>query len=130
MRSSVAEREQSTPVKTLDDVRTRQLRAGELSQSPSIRLTDVVKGALEQHYGSLKCAALSMKPHMDLGQLSRELKTGDFKLEKLERLDVDGRAHIARALHEALGNTDPKAEARRLIRETRQRLDALAEVVA
>ena len=118
------------PVKTIDDVRTRQLRHGEVSQSSSIRLTDVVKAALERHYGSLKCAALTMKPPMDLGQLSRELKSGDFKLEKLERLDGEGQAFVAKALHDALGDTDPKVRARQLIRETRARLDELAEVVA
>jgi len=128
--SSVERAARSTPVKTIDDVRTRQLQYGEVSQSASIRLTDVVKGALEQHYGSLKCAALSMKPPMDLGQLSRELKTGDFKFEKLERLDAEGQAFIVKALHDATGDGDPKAQARRLIREARQRLDALAEVVA
>ena len=128
--ASVERAARSTPVKTIDDVRTRQLQYGEVSQSSSIRLTDVVKGALEQHYGSLKCAALSMKPPMDLGQLSRELKTGDFKFEKLERLDAEGQAFIVKALHDATGDGDPKVQARRLIREARQRLDELAEVVA
>jgi hypothetical protein len=128
--SSVSRAESSTPVKTIDDVRTRQLRANEVSQSSSIRLTDVVKDALERHYGSLKCAALSMKPPMDLGQLSRELKTGDFKLEKLERLDDEAKAFIADALHEASGHADPRTRIARLIREGRRVLDELAEVVA
>lgn len=117
------------PVKTLDDVRTRQLRAGEVSQSESIRLTEVVKGALERHYGSLKCAALTMKPPMDQGQLSRELQSGRFNLEKLERLDAEGQAFIATAMHEALGASDPKAAARRILRDVRRQLDELAEKV-
>jgi hypothetical protein len=103
---------------------------GAVSQSPSIRLTDVVKDALEDHYGTLKAAALSMTPPMDLGQLSRELKSGDFKIEKLERLDAAGKASVSRALYEANGSVDPRAEARRLIREARARLDALDEVIA
>lgn len=113
------------PVQTLDDVRTRQLK---VSPSPSIAWTTVVKDAMVRHYGSMKAAAISLR--MDESQLIRELRTGDFKLEKLERADDDARACIAAALHETYGEADPKAQARRLIREARQRLDELAEVVA
>ena len=120
----------SSPVKSIDDVRPRQAKATLGSQSKSIRLTAIVKDALQLHYGSLKAAALSMTPHMDQGQLTRELQTGDFKLEKLDRLDETGKAFISKALHEAYGNPDPKAIARRLIREARARLDELAEVVS
>ncbi len=68
-----------------------------------------------------------MTPPMDQGQLTRELQTGDFKFEKLDRLDDAGKAYVADALHRACGDVDPKAEARRLIREARQRLDELLE---
>lgn len=130
MGASVRSSLDQPPINSIDDVRidrTKQLRVG---QSSSISTGDLVKGALESHYGSLKAAACSMKPVMDLGQLSRELKSGDFKLEKLDRLDEDGKAAVAKAFRDAYDDTDPKAEARRLIRETRQRLDRLAEVVA
>jgi hypothetical protein len=130
MSDSVRSAVDQPPVKSLDDVRidrTKQLKVG---QSPSMSTAGVVKDALEGHYGSLKAAACSMTPPMDLGQLSRELKSGDFKLEKLDRLDDDGKSAVARAFREAYDDRDPKSEARRLIREARQRLDALAEVVA
>lgn len=127
MGSSVRRPEPSTPVNSLDGVRTRQLRHGEADQPSSIALTGVVKDAMQRHYGSLKAAAISLR--MDEGQLSRELKSGDFKLEKLERADDDAKAYIAKALHDACGECDPKARARRLIRDVRARLDDLAEAV-
>lgn len=126
--STVARAEHGRPVNTLDSVRPRQAKASLDGQSPSIALTSVVRDALQRHYGSLKAAAISLR--MDQGQLTRELQTGDFKLEKLERADDDAKAFIAKALHEACGDNDPRAQARRLIREARARLDELAEVVA
>ena len=116
------------PVSSLDCVQTKQAKATLDSQPPSVQVTAVVKDALLRHYGSLKSAAISLR--VDEGQMSRELRTGRFKLEKLDRADADAKAFIANALHEAYGDTDPKAQARRLIREARQRLDELADVVA
>lgn len=117
------------PVNSLDSVRPRALKHGAVSQPLSVRTTEVVKEALMRHYGSLKCAALSMKPPMDEGQMSRELGSGKFRLETLDRLDEEGRAFVAETLHKALGDPDPKARAQRLIRDVRARLDELAEVI-
>lgn len=114
------------PVNSLDGVRTKPAKAELRSPSSSIPVADVVKEALQRHYGTLKAAAISLR--MDEGQLSRELKTGDFKLAKLDR-DDEAKAAIGEALREAYGTTDPKTQARRLIREARARLDELAEVV-
>ena len=97
------------------------------SQSSSIALTTVVKDALIEHYGSLKAAAISM--HMDQGQLTRELQTGDFKLKKLEG-DEDAKATIAAALHAAFSQSDPRATARRELREIRHRIDRVEELIA
>jgi len=138
MPTTVPQPRSSTPVNSLDDVRTRQLQACLAGPSPSVEtaavpsssIAGVVKDALQRHYGTLKGAALSMKPRMDPSQLSRELESGDFKLEKLDRLDDIGKAFVSKALHDAFGDPDPKAIARRLIREARTRLDELAEVVA
>jgi hypothetical protein len=129
MARSVAPAESSMRSNSLDTVRTTPLKASLDGQSSSVPTSTIVKDALMRHYGSLKAAALSMTPRMDEGQLSRELKSGDFKLEKLDRLDGSGRAFVAEAMHKACGDVDPKAVARQLIRELRQRLDALAEVV-
>jgi hypothetical protein len=126
MSRSLSHRDSSMPVDSLDGVRTKQLRYGEGGQPSSIRLTTVVKDALHAHYGSLKAAAISLR--MDEGQLSRELKSGDFKLEKLERADTEAQAYVAKALHQACGDCDPKARRQQLIRDLRARLDELAEV--
>jgi len=97
------------------------------ANAQSIGMTAVVKDALIRHYGSLKAAAITFG--MDQGQLTRELQSGDFKFRRLDQ-DEAAKACVARALYEAFGHMDPKAQARRLIREARARLDELAEVVA
>lgn len=97
-----------------------------VSQSKSIALTNVVKDALLRHYGSLKAAAITLD--YDLGQLSRDLASGDFKLKRLE-VDEAAKVFVALALADHYGR-DPHAEARRLIREMRARLDELEDVVA
>jgi hypothetical protein len=116
-------------VKRLDSTEPPLTSAGRASQARSILMTAVVKDALLRHYGSFKCAAISMG-NMDEGQLSRELDSGKFKFERLELCDDDAKAFICRALAEAFGHSDPKARVRLLIRESRRLLDELAEAVA
>src|SRR5574341_192732 len=94
-------------------------------QSASIELTAVVKDALIRCCGSLKAAAITLK--YDQGQLTRDLQTGDFKLRKLEA-DQDIKEFVALAMADHY-TRDPHAEARRLIREARQRLDELDTAV-
>lgn len=127
MASILPKPDPSTPLNSLDGVRPKAAKAGLERQSVSIALSSVVKDALIRHYGSLKSAAITLQ--MDQGQLTRELQTGDFKLKKLDR-DDEAKAFIARALHEAFGDADPKAQARRAIREVRARLDELQELVS
>jgi hypothetical protein len=88
-------------------------------------LSAVVKDVLIRHYGSLKAAALTFE--MDLGQLSRELQTGDFKFKRLDA-HGDVKVAIARAMYQAFGDDDPKARRRRVIRDLRDRLDELADI--
>lgn len=111
---------------SIDDGGHALARGAAVSQSKSITLTAVVKDALIRHYGSLKCAAISLA--IDQGQLTRDLQTGDFKFNKLERDDA-AKAFVAHALADAYGR-DPHAEMRRLIREVRSRIDELAERIA
>lgn len=119
--------ERSAPVNSIDGLRPKQAKAGLASQSLSIVMTAVVKDALQRHYGSLKCAAITLR--MDEGQLSRELASGDFKINKLDR-DADARAFVVGALHEAFRSTDPKATARRKLREARIAIDEAMEQIA
>lgn len=91
-------------------------------------MASVVKDALLRHYGSLKAAAISMG-NMDQGQLTRDLDSGKFKLERLELLDEEGKAAISKALFETFTSRDPKTRAAQLVREAHRILDELAEVL-
>lgn len=124
---SIPQTSRAAQVNSLDDVRPVPAKAGLTRQAVSIALTAVVKDALQRHYGSLKAAAISLG--IDPGQLTRELTSGAFKFERLERADAEAQAFVVRCLHEAFADADPKAQARRLIREGRRVLDELAEVV-
>jgi hypothetical protein len=119
----------SSPVPSVDDIRPRMAKA--VHRGPSARLawSAVVKDALLRHYGSLKCAAITMGDY-DPSQLTRDLDTGKFKFERLELCDDEAKAFIAAAIYEAFGDADPKSRIQRLIREGRRILDELAEAVA
>lgn len=94
----------------------------ELSPAPSIGMTAVVKEALLEHYGKLEVAALLMRK-MDPSQLSRELRDGTFKFDRLDALDADGKAAVTNALSAAFGKPeDPLTRVRRLLREAKQKL--------
>lgn len=117
-------------VQTLDAVRPVPAKASLGSPAPSIAMTSVVKEALTTHYVKLENAARAMG-NMDPSQLSRDLRTGAFKFERLDALDQDGKAAVTDALQLAFGHPDdPKARVHRLIREGRRILDELAEAVA
>ena len=112
-------------VKTVDGPRPSVTPPARSGQSPSIALTAVVRDVLIRHYGSLKAAALTFE--MDLGQLSRELQTGDFKFKRLDE-HADVKVAIARAMYQTFGDDDPQARKRRVIRRLREGLEELAEI--
>lgn len=113
---------------SIDGVRPQMAKATLDRQSLSLAMTAVVRDALIRHYGSLKAAAITFQ--MDPGQLTRELQSGDFKMLKKLDGDNEAKAFVSAALHEAFSDVDPKARTRRMLRELRQRLDELAEMVA
>jgi len=113
-------------VQRLDEDRPHQPAPGFGGQVQSIAMTMIVKDALLRHYGSFKAAAFYMG-EMDQAQLTRDLDTGKFKFERLELCDLPAKAAVVRALHEAFGNTDPKAQRRRLMRNLRRAVDELDE---
>lgn len=125
MRSSVAPAPSSIEVNSLDAVRPQMAKAS--LERPSAAMGEVIKDALLRHYGTLKCAAITLK--IDQGQLTRELQTGDFKIRQLDK-DPEAKAFVSDALHEAFGTCDPLAIARRMLREARQRIDDAMEQIA
>ena len=114
------------PSTLLNTVETRMAKAEGRAQSFSIASGDIVKEALMGYYGSLKCAAISLK--YDLGQLSHDLKTGDFKVKRLD-VDPEARLHVYSALYEAVRDDDPRLKRQRALRNVRRALDDLAEAL-
>lgn len=117
---------QSQQVLNLDSVRPRPAKAGAPSDQagpaqdrigPS--LGHVVREAVTKHYGSVKAAALALD--VDASLMQREFEAG--KLGRLDG-DADAKAAVSSALYEAYGRLDdPKARARRSVREMRALLD-------
>jgi len=93
--------------------------------APSIAMGAVVKDVLIRQCGTLKAAAIELG--MDLGQLSRDLDSGDFKFKRLDGHEVL-KVAIARAMYGVYGDDDPKARKRRVIRRLREGLEELAEI--
>lgn len=112
------------PSITVDTVDLKMAKVSRNSQAPSIALTLLVKDALMQHYGSLKAAAITLG--MDLGQLSRELQTGDFKLKRLD-VDEEARRFVIAALYEAVRDDDPAVRKSRAFRRLREAVEECAE---
>lgn len=120
----MAQAQCATEVNSLDSVRPSPAKAGLRRQASSIALIALVREALIRHYGSLKAAAISLS--MDPGQLTRELQTGDFKFEKLERADDEAKAFLAQAMQEVYV-FDPRSQALRMLREARRAIDEAME---
>lgn len=93
----------STPRNSLDTVKPVMAKASQsvstLVNGDQSALTAIVREGLMQACGSLKAAAIEMG--MDAGQLTRDLASGAFKFERLERLELPKQAIVITCLHEA-----------------------------
>lgn len=127
MASSVPAPGASVPVRSLDDVRPAPAKARLASDRIGPAFASVLKAAIISHYGSVKAAAFAL--HVDASLMQREFDAGKFG--RLDQADDAGaaKAAIARAVYDAFRDDDPQAHVRRVIREIRQRIDELAEVV-
>lgn len=111
------------------DVKGKQAKA-ELPPSPAhgSRLREVCADAIRTVSGNARAAAIDMQIHE--GHLSRSLKDGTIRLEQLEALGPAFAAKFGQELVEKFGPlADPKAEARRTIRDIEQRLDVLKQFI-
>lgn len=114
----------SDPVRSLDDIRPSMAKA----VRPSDRaFCSVMREAIVAHYGSVKEAAFALG-QVDESLMRRELEAGKFGRFD-EHADDAAKGAVTQALLRAFPPCDPRAEAMRLIREARARLDALAEVI-
>ena len=100
------------------------------SPPQSTAVTTVVKDLLIRHYGKLEVAARLMG-NMDKSQLSRDLGTGHFRMERLEMLaDASFYAALGRELLERFGPlATPKARARQKVREIKSALDEVEQAL-
>lgn len=125
MGDSIATSRQSDPVRSLDNIRTVQVKAG--LASDRIGQMNTVKGdAVIEFFGSVKSAALELG--VDPSQMRREFKAGDF--ERVGRhKDVDAiLAAMSAAMHDHYGHmaATPEARARQ---SAMAALDALKDLL-
>lgn len=106
----------------LDSVRPAMARA---DLSP---LGLSVRDGLIRACGSLKAAAITMQ--MDQGQLTRDLQTGAFKIERLTRLSPTERAIVIDTLHQdTTPLSTPKARLREIHRQRKQLDDEADQII-
>lgn len=135
MSSTVGSARQSDLVGSLDTVRPSAARAGLhpthrsdlVRSSDGLGLEDVIQAALLKHYGSVKAAAISLN-NVDPSLMQRELEAG--KIARVNEADAAAKAAIAAAIYRVFGRLeDPKACARRSIRDIEERLGTLKQFV-
>lgn len=123
MPATMPKLEQSITVHSLETVGPARMARADLGSPLGI----VVREGLIRACGSLKAAALVME--IDQSQLTRDLHTGKFNLERLGKLSVTERAVVIETLHhDAAPLSSPKARLREINRQRRQ-LDEEAEQI-
>lgn len=120
---------QSTPVNEFDGVRPQMAKAALPVNGSQFGLTAIVRDGLVRACGSLKAAAITMG--IDQGQLTRDLQSGAFKLDRLERLSATEKAVIVGGLHEAFGPlaSSPKARAHQTLDQIQASVNELRQAV-
>lgn len=110
--------------RALDHVRPTMAKA---VRSSDQALCQVMREAIVDYYGSVQEAAFHLG-EVDPSLMQREFKDGKFKRFD-EHADAAAKAHVGEAVRKAFPPADPRAEAMRLLRELRARIDELAEVI-
>lgn len=125
MGNTMTNARRSDPVRSLDNIRPPALKA-DTKRSDGRTVTQIMSAAVIKHYGSVKAAAISLR--VDPSLMQREFDAGKFG--RLDDADEETKAAIAEALKTAFPGSDPKAIARRMLREARQRIDEAMEQIA
>lgn len=143
MNRSLPNDDRSVPVRSLDQIRPRPARVATTSDRVGLgqdrvgpSLGDIVWRAIEQHYGSVKAAAIALTPkdQRDRGEwLDASLMRREILDNKFARFDAqaddEAKSAVAGALREAFPPNDPDAQLRRAVRRVRQALEAV-ELIA
>lgn len=128
MSSNVATATRSTEHKGLDGVRPQMAKASAPVNRSQSSMTDVVRDGLIRACGSLKAAAIDMD--IDQGQLTRDLQSGKFNFDRLERLAPEHKAIVISCLHEEYrAVTSPYAHARAVIRQAMKLLGEMEQFI-
>ena len=115
MSNSMSQRDSSDPVRSLEEIRPKQAKAGLTSDHIGLSVIAVTIEGILAHFGSVKATAISLD-NVDPSLMMREFKAGNFRL--LERADDVAKASIFAYAHDAFGPlTSPSARARHLLRE-------------
>lgn len=132
MSNTMRQADSSVPVRTLDNIRPSQAKAGLhpthesdlVRSSDGLGLGDVIVDAVLKHYGSVKAAAISLR--VDPSLMQREFDAGKFA--RLNDADAAAKAAIADALYQTFGRLeDPKARA---VRRMREAVECLKDIEA
>lgn len=117
---------QSDPVLNLDNIRPTAAKAVLSSDRRSVG--GVFKSAVVKHYGSVKAAAIS------LGNVDPSLMMREFAASKFGRFDEHAddaaKADVSAIVYRALGQSDPKAEIRRALKEAKDRIEDVMERIS
>lgn len=133
MPSSLRDPLRSDPLRTSELSRPDPAKAGlrddrarPASDRTGPTFNALIKTAVIQHYGSVKAAAISLGD-VDPSLMQREFDDGKFK--RLETAERAAKACIARALYEEYADDDPQARIRRALRDARQAIECVAELL-
>lgn len=119
---------QSTEFQSLDHVRPQMAKADLASPAQSISWTDVVRGVLIRHFGSLKAAAIELR--IDQSQLTREIETGKLNVARLQSCDPAFAVKFGQSLVEEFqALSSPKARGLQLLRELETRISELRQLL-
>lgn len=127
--------DRSDPVRSLDEIRPKVLKAGlpRSDSGPTVGPTigDTVKAVLIDYFGTVQGAAYALGEGAGRPRLDPSLMMREFDAGKLARLEVNAvaKALVFEALYKTSVVETPKARALRLAREAHDRIDALEHIV-
>lgn len=127
MSSSLQSAARSEEVNSLDSIRLRPAKASLPVKDSQCDVRGLIAETIRVT-SSQKAAATDMQ--IDPAQLTRQLQTGHLTIERIEALGPVFAAKLGeRLVQEYAPLVDPKAEARRALREIEARVDTLRQFI-
>lgn len=127
MPSNLSNAERSEEINPLDSIRLRPAKASLRVNGSQCDVRGLIAETIRDT-SSQKAAASDME--IDPAQLTRQLQNGHLTIERIEALGPVFAAKLGERLIETYAPlVDPKAEARRSIRDIEARLDTLKQFI-